>query len=191
MDWLEILIPIIFVAIWILSAIFGRSQDGEDAPRRPRPEREENEVPEEVRRIQEEIRRKIEERQSGETGVPKPATGRTQPSPPSRPRPATAYGGSNPVAQGVVNYEAELAKRMKEVRATQDRVNQVRKDQGFHAPRTMRQRSTSARSPLRGRILREILHDPQGARKAFLYLEILGQPVGMRERGAIRRLWET
>lgn len=197
MDWLEILIPIIFVAIWILSAIFGRNQE-EDEPRRPRgrphPEAEE-EVPGEVRRLQDEIRRKIQERQSGESEASRPertpapvASRRAQP---PRPQPASLSGAGDPVQRGMIHYEEELAKRMKELKATQDRVSQVRREHGFPAPGKRRKRSASAPTPLRASALREILYDPQGARKAFLYLEILGQPVGMRERGAIRPPWES
>ncbi len=196
MDWFEILVPIIFVVIWILSSIFSnRGGDESEGPDSSRGRDEE--IPDDIRRIQEEIRRKIRQRQEGdeatEPQAAAPDRSRRQQPRPAGPPPTPAFSRSDDsVSRGVRSYEAELAAKMKEVEASRRRVDALRKGDSS-ASSAFDQRRTRRRNISRGirsSVIREILDDPHGRRKAVLYLEILGQPVGMRRNGAIRPSWD-
>ena len=38
--------------------------------------------------------------------------------------------------------------------------------------------------------IKKVLNDPAGAKRAFIYNEIFGTPVGLRKQGKIAPLWE-
>lgn len=192
----EIIVPILFAAIYFFgNMLSGKSEDEsapggkpQSAPRRG----EDPEAAERRRRIQEEIRRKIQERRSaeGEGGRSRPPQ---QPDRPARDRQTPVWQDSQeapppaaripPPATGDI-YANQMQKRLEQIEATKRRAAKLQKEAqasreklkptGSSSPRT----SPSALRP-RGSV-RATLRDPAAARTAFIYGEVLGPPVSQR-----------
>jgi hypothetical protein len=167
---LEILIPLIFAAIYFFGNMFSGKSDGDSAPSIPGGRQEEDpDVIERQRKIQEEIRRKIAERR-GEEGsrAPLNAPGASPAARQSQPPPAT--------------YESQMQERLQRIEATERRAEKLKQQ-----VRITQTNSTFAQNPSRisRGSARAALRDPSAARAAFIYGEILGQPTSQKRTQSI------
>ena len=167
---LEILIPLIFAAIYFFGNMFSGESDRDSVPSNPGGRQEEDpDVIERQRKIQEEIRRKIAQRRASE-GTRFPLdTPRSSPVP-SQSQPETA------------SYESQMQERLHQIEATKKRAEELKQQIRItqtnsileqNLPRLVR---GSARSTLR---------DPSAARTAFIYGEILDQPISQKKTQTI------
>ena len=167
---LEILIPLIFAAIYFFGNMFSGKSDGDSAPSIPGGRQEEDpDVIEHQRKIQEEIRRKIAERR-GEEGsrAPLNAPGASPAARQIQPPPAT--------------YESQMQERLQRIEATERRAEKLKQQ-----VRITQTNSTFAQNPSRisRGSARAALRDPSAARAAFIYGEILGQPTSQKRTQSI------
>ena len=167
---LEILIPLIFAGIYFFGNMFSGKSDGDSAPSNPSGRQEEDpDVIERQRKIQEEIRRRIAERRGGgdsrsslDAPSSSPAASQTQPPP--------------------ATYESQMQERLQRIEATERRAEKLKQQ-----VRITRSNTTFAQNPsriFRGSA-RATLRDPSAARAAFIYGEILGQPISQRRNETI------
>ena len=167
---LEILIPLIFAAIYFFGNMFSGKSDGDSAPSIPGGRQEEEpDIIERQRKIQEEIRRKIAQRRGSEDSRSPLDAPSTSPAPSqTQPPPAT--------------YESQMQERLKRIEATERKAEKLK--QQVHITQT---NSTFAHNPLRisRGSARATLRDPFAARAAFIYGEILGQPISQRRNETI------
>ena len=167
---LEILIPLIFAAIYFFGNMFSGKSDGDSTPSNPSGRQEEDpDVIERQRKIQEEIRRKIAERR-GEEGSRAPL---------NAPSASPAARQSQPEA---ASYESQIQERLRRIEATEKRAEKLKQQSRINLSNT-----TFAHNPpriARGSA-RATLRDPPAARTAFIYGEILGQPVSQRKTQTI------
>ena len=167
---LEILIPLIFAAIYFFGNMFSGKSDGDSAPSIPGGRQEEEpDIIERQRKIQEEIRRKIAQRRGGEDSrspldapSTSPAPSQTQPPP--------------------ISYESQMQERLRRIEATERRAEKLK--QQVHITQN---NSTFAQNPSRisRGSARATLRDPSAARAAFIYGEILGQPTSQKRTQSI------
>ena len=166
---LEILIPLIFAAIYFFGNMFSGKSDGDSAPSTPSGRQEEDpDVIERQRKIQEEIRRKIAQRRGGDAAAPLDTTSSNQA--PRQSQPETS------------SYESQMQERLHRIEATERRAEKLKQE-----VRITRSNTTFARNPLRivRGSARSTLRDPSAARTAFIYGEILGQPISQRKTQTI------
>jgi hypothetical protein len=169
---LEILIPLIFAAIYFFGNMFSGKSDGDSAPSSGSGRQEEDpDVIERQRKIQEmrEIRRKIAQRRSSEGSRAYLGSASSSPAPRQN-QPETA------------SYESQMQERLQQIEATEKRAKKLKQQAGIN-----RSNTTFARNPpriTRGSA-RSTLRDPSAARAAFIYGEILGQPVSQRKAQTI------
>jgi hypothetical protein len=167
---LEILIPLIFAGIYFFGNMFSGKSDGDSAPSNPSGRQEEDpDVIERQRKIQEEIRRRIAERRGGgdsrsslDAPSSSPAASQTQPPP--------------------ATYESQMQERLQRIEATERKAEKLKQQ-----VRITRSNTTFAQNPsriFRGSA-RATLRDPSAARAAFIYGEILGQPISQRRNETI------
>jgi hypothetical protein len=166
---LEILIPLIFAAIYFFGNMFSGKSDGDSAPSSGSGRQEKDpDVIERQRKIQEEIRRKIAQRRGGEGAAPLDTESSNQASRQSQPETAS--------------YESQMQERIHRIEATERRAEKLKQE-----VRITRSNTTFARNPsriARGNA-RSTLRDPSAARTAFIYGEILGQPISQRKTHTI------
>ncbi len=167
---LEILIPLIFAAIYFFGNMFSGKSDGDSAPSIPGGRQEEDpDVIERQRKIQEEIRRKIAERR-GEEGSRAPLDA-PNPSPtPRQTQPPSA------------TYESQIQERLQRIEATKRRAEKLKEQ--VHMTQNSTTLEQNLPHPVRGSA-RAILRDSSAARIAFIYGEILGQPISQRRNETI------
>ena len=167
---LEILIPLIFAGIYFFGNMFSGKSDGDSAPSNPSGRQEEDpDVIERQRKIQEEIRRRIAERRGGgdsrsslDAPSSSPAASQTQPPP--------------------ATYESQMQERLRRIEATERKAEKLKQQ-----VRITRSNTTFAQNPsriFRGSA-RSTLRYPSAARTAFIYGEILGQPISQRRNETI------
>ena len=119
---LEILIPLIFAAIYFFGNMFSGKSDGDSAPSIPGGRQEEYpDVIERQRKIQEEIRRKIAERRGGEDSR----------SPLDAPSYSPAPSQTQPP---LATYESQIQERLKRIEATNRRAEKLKEQ--VISPRT-------------------------------------------------------
>lgn len=204
---LEILLPLIFFAIYFASQFFGKKDEDE-------PTREEE--PDSMRKIREELRRKIEERRKGDQQGPQQQQQRetekqpeeraggavlresrqrtgheSTPEPPTQPK--APRPAPSPSAQP--SYDQDLEERMAEVRRSQEKVEAARRQARERIGSLAAAQSASSKpknntAASYREFLRQSLHDPENLRKSFLLHEVFGTPVGMREGGKMRPSWD-
>lgn len=202
---LEYLVPIIVFIVWAAGQFLSkRSQEGQEDDTSD----ESNE--ERARRIQEEIRRKIAERRQQQEGQqPAPPPLQQQKPSPYRTTPIDGEDSERESAfpppintstepaffeapRPTRNLQAELEEQQKRLEESQRRAEaarlQARNRMAKVAGQTGYSRPKRTVTNLREDII-ETLTDPQAARKAVLYYEILGTPVGLREDGKIKPAW--
>jgi len=167
---LEILIPLIFAAIYFFGNMFSGKSGGDSAPSSGSGRQEEDpDVIERQRKIQEEIRRKIAQRRSSEgSRAPIDTASSSQASRQSQPE--------------TVSYESQMQERLRRIEATEKRAKKLKQQ-----ARINRSNTTFAHNPSRVArgSARSTLRDPSAARTAFIYGEILGQPVSQRKTQTI------
>ena len=167
---LEILIPLIFAGIYFFGNMFSGKSDGDSAPSIPGGRQEEEpDIIERQRKIQEEIRRKIAQRRGGEDSRSPLDAPSTSPAPSqTQPPPAT--------------YESQMQERLQQIEATERRAEKLKQQ-----VRITQTNSTFAQNPSRitRGSARSTLRDSSAARTAFIYGEILGQPVSQRRNETI------
>ena len=169
---LEILIPLIFAAIYFFGNMFSGKSDGDSAPSSASGRQEEDpDVIERQRKIQEmrEIRRKIAQRRSSE-GSRAPLDVPSSGPAPRQSQPETA------------SYESQIQERLRRIEATEKRAKKLKQQAGITRSNTTFEQNPSRRA--RGSA-RSTLRDPSAARTAFIYGEILGQPVSQRKTQTI------
>ena len=169
---LEILIPLIFAAIYFFGNMFSGKSDGDSAPSSGSGRQEEDpDVIERQRKIQQmrEIRRKIAQRRSSE-GSRAPLGSPSSSPAPRQSQPETA------------SYESQMQERLQRIEATEKRAKKLKQQARITRSNTTFVQNPSRRA--RGSAL-SILRDPAAARTAFIYGEILGQPVSQRKTQTI------
>jgi hypothetical protein len=169
---LEILIPLIFAAIYFFGNMFSGKSDRDSAPSSGSSHQEKDpDVIERQRKIQEmrEIRRKIAQRRSSKGGR----------APLDVPSSSPAARQSQPET---ASYESQIQERLRRIEATEKRAKKLKQQSRINRSNTTfagnlpRIARGSARSTLR---------DLSAARTAFIYGEILGQPVSQRKTQTI------
>lgn len=209
---LEILVPLIFAAIYFFGNMFsGKSKEEDDAsptlPRRRDSEDNEPDAAERQRRIQEQIRRKIMERRRASEGG-QPATRsplgselRERRQEQEARREVLEEAREQPSAYTIPSYEAEsesstftwdksdnayeneMQARLRRIEETKQEAEKLKKQADKN-----RKASDDGRSQRKQRTggyftgtVRESLQDPKAARVAFIYGEVLGQPISLRK----------
>ncbi|MFP4352435.1 MAG: hypothetical protein ACLFRP_06010 [Puniceicoccaceae bacterium] len=206
---LEILLPLIFFAIYFAAQFFGSKGEEEEGGGKP--------VPDELRKVREELRRKIEERRNASKPGGEPGE-RAQPAAREREREggsvlretrtrrsmvdereeARARGTARepevfaPAPAHASTIEEDLEAQMEEVRLSREKVAAARKDsREKSALAATRPRARHAGSPESyRRFLREALNDPENLRRSFILHEVFGTPLGMRRDGQMRASWD-
>ena len=167
---LEILIPLIFAGIYFFGNVFSGKPDEDRAPSIPGGRQEEDpDVIERQRKIEEEIRRKIAERR-GEEGSRDPLD-----APSSNPAPIQTH---SPLS----TYESQMQKRLQRIEATRRRAEKLKEQ--IHINQSNNTLEQNLPHAVRGSA-RTSLRNPSAARTAFIYGEILGQPISQRKTQSI------
>lgn len=223
MDIFEILVPLIFAAIYFFGNMFsGKSKEEEDAPPtlpRSRGAQDEPDAAERQRRIQEEIRRKIMERRrasgSGSDLSPPPPRhalrerreqvearrearqereARHASAEASRERPSAYPAPSHEMhsepKSGTFTwdesdnaYDSTMQARLRRIEETKRKAEKLQKqaaERSESSGERSKQRKRRSGAYFTGTV-RESLQDPQAARAAFIYGEVLGQPISLRK----------
>lgn len=204
---LEILVPLVFAAIYFFGSMFsGKKEDEEQPPPMvPREAASDENRDEEAhqRRVQEEIRRKIMERRRAQSGdAPPPELPRER----MRPREEPARTAPEPTPPQVAQerddsdrtfswdrsdnaYDKNMDAQLRRIEETKRRAEQLKRqadkahmknEVGAGSKRKSQRRSAGY---FTGSV-RESLQDPAAARVAFIYGEVLGRPVGLRDASA-------
>ncbi len=199
-DLFDILIPLVIAAVYFFGNILSKKSGDEADEGLPAPRKRKREVdPEQAerqRQVREEIRRKIAERR-GEAPAspampvppPKPARAvreRTKQTnervhetrsqePPAAPEPELAAS----------TYEDAMQAQLAQIETTRKRAAALKAQSAAATKKLARQGSRISRAGgmgLKGPV-RLALRNPGAARAAFIYGEVLGAPVGLRETG--------
>ena len=214
---LEILIPLVFAAIYFFGNMFGKSKDEDEAspgaPRRRLAEDEDSEAVERQRRIQEEIRRKIMERRQATSrgGSPEVAPSRMEtlerrqeaeaevrrevrkPQEVPEDQRERPYHFERDPKTKVFSwdesddaYDGTMQAQLKRIEATRRQAERLKREAA------KKRKTTESRPERRQRsggyfsgTVRESLQDPQAARVAFIYGEVLGPPVSLRKESSV------
>jgi hypothetical protein len=206
---LKVVGGLIFGAIYLFGNQIFKSKD-EDAPRPPTLPRESgdsasDEYAERQRQIQEAIRRKILERRQATDGAPaappqpvaqhreqhKQVAERQkethQRTPHVEPTPHEADTDARFSWDESDNaYEQQMQERLQQIEVTKRRAEALKRQSGVssQSSETAERGKSTVRRGLRSGSVRSVLRDPDAARTAFIYGEVLGKPVGMRESGS-------
>ena len=167
---LEILIPLIFAGIYFFGNMFSGKSDGDSAPNSGSGRQEEDpDAIERQRKIQEEIRRKIAQRQ-GEEGSRVPLDAPSSSPTPRQSQPET------------VSFESQMQERLRRIEATEKRAEKLKQQSRITNSNNTFEHNLSrvARGSARA-----ALRDSSAARTAFIYGEILGQPISQRRNETI------
>lgn len=230
-EFLEVLPYLILGLVYFVAQMFsGKSLDGEEPPRRTRRTREQENADssqpsrpnplEEFRRIQEEIRRRIEEQnapqesepqgysEDGPTGPQSQETGNGRPTPAPIPvplgRPETQ--ASVPIGETEINKPpspfdnppprdpfAELAIQRQRAEEARLSLEKAQNESGFRRSQrgSWAIASTGTRSASTASVF-ATLKNPKSSRQAFLLQEILGTPVSLRQNHLSQKAsWES
>jgi hypothetical protein len=221
---LEILVPLIFAAIYFFGNMFSQKSEEEGPPKPPvRPASpEEAEAAERKRRIQEEIRRKIMERrgQAAESApvVTPPRSEKLQErrraieaqrevrdrhkeirevvhESETPPHLAPTHEVEAPVSDGRFSwdvsdniYEKNMQAQLQRIEETKRQAERLKREASQWDENTEhampRRSSKSGGLNLSGSV-RDNLRKPSAARAAFIYGEVLGQPISMRKQSSV------
>ncbi|MEM0965950.1 MAG: hypothetical protein AAGJ81_07385 [Verrucomicrobiota bacterium] len=205
---LEILLPLIFFAVYFLSSFLGKKGESEEGA----PKKKED-VPDDLRKIREELKRRIAERRQ-KSGQPQasgaPAQGAREPERggavlrESRERRSmTAEREIAPPLQPVEqtltpqtkapSYEQNLENQLEEVRRSQERVEAARLEAQKRSKviqKVATRRNSNRTSSSYRQFLKEALEDPESLQKSFILYEVFGTPVGMRQNGQMKQSWD-
>ena len=167
---LEILIPLIFAGIYFFGNMFSGKSDGDSAPSIPGGlQEEDSDVIERQRKIQEEIRRKIAQRRGSEDS--------------RSPLNAPSYSPApSQIQPEIVSFESQMQERLLQIEATKKRAEKLKQKVGITQTNSILAYNPSRVA--RGS-MRSTLRDSSAARTAFIYGEILGQPISQRRNETI------
>ena len=197
--FLEILIPLIFAAIYFFGNMFSGKDKDDSGPAQAPHHRSEDTEPDAIerqRRIQEEIRRKIMDRrrqapggsptESVETPAPaRPQASEVGPRTVSRKAPEQS-GFPSPVSQPSNLYESQMQARLQQIEVTKRQAEKLRQQAAMVGmPAPGHPEATWKRTSLFRGSVRAGLKDPVVARAAFVYAEVLGQPVSQRKSSTV------
>lgn len=203
-DLFDILIPLVIAGVYFFGNMLSKKSGDKSEEGFPMPRQREREVDpdqaERQRQVQEEIRRKIEERRGGAPATPNPPPVVTAtPEPARNVRERTkrtderVHETRAPVPDPVeVNpdftwdasddiYENTMQAQLAQIEATRKKAAAL-KAQSVAAKKKIASLGRRP-SPVRGLHqgpVRAALRTPNAARTAFIYGEVLGKPVGMR-----------
>ena len=197
---LEYIVTLLFAAIYFFGNMFSKkSEDDTESPsRRETTPQEDPDALDRQRRIQDEIRRKIMERRGQETETrSQRAEAAPQATEVSQPEPVVARQ-ETPVKSVRRNsdtatfswdesdnaYGDQMASQLKLIEATKREAAKLQlKASQFSKVRDSKEGHSKSkrRSNLFSGSVRSSLRDPAAARAAFIYGEVLGQPVSMRK----------
>ncbi len=211
----EIIVPLIFAAIYFFGNMLSGKSDDASAPA---PRREEDpDAVERQRRIQEEIRRKIMERRNAEgQGASPPSEPASEVDRSLRERHAVleerrrraareqhkqeraAQSESAPdripdpvsrIPDPVNPYATQMQQRLRQIEATKRQAERLTKQAAERTsslrPQPSHSSRTTSRSPLARGSVRSTLRDPATARAAFIYSEVLGTPVSQKKTSTV------
>lgn len=203
---LENLGPIIFVVIFIVSSFLKGAGNG-DEDENPKPKRrreapaEDPDALERQRRIQEEIRRKIMERRGqsepreapkevvSEPMVAQEVQAEEQSASSEKDQPHEAKSKHKSTGrfswdESEESYGSQMASQLKRIEATKREAEKLQARAAEANASSDRSNSKSRNRRSGSRLsgpVRSSLRDPAAARAAFIYGEVLGQPVSMRK----------
>jgi len=194
MDWKNITeaLPLILVLlVWIISRVFGKKEDDEQ-PQNAEPVVQEAHQ-EEAIAIEEEIRRKIAQRQEEAQRPFEQA---------QTPLPETAAPLMQQNADtGNSWWEEQLRNKRRQLRDSQEAATQARQQlaktasssKKTYSSRSTRSQQIRSSSVYKATDKLPLLKNPQTLRQAFLYAEILGPPPGLRksERSFQSSFWSA
>ncbi len=184
LDHLQFVIAAIIIVGYLLRGLRKTGDDEAPAPdRRRQPDSDPGEA-ERTRRIQEEIRRRILERQRGAPAEPRPVLVFEREEEPPALRPDYRAPAPPPIPTRM-EPDPAMAAVLERQRALQEQLQAIRAARPADSParRGARLRSSVSASRPGDGALRELKRDLTGAqalRKAILLREILGEPVGLR-----------
>lgn len=197
-NWVEYLLPIIFFVLYGVSKIFGKGEKQDlDAPTAPPID-----IGEQQRRIQEEIRRRIAERreeaklaeatqtlkpqeQRMERPVAPPRSPFREPEAEEEPQVVAPQHRPDPVA---LDMQQQLAAQMERLRDANRESESLRRSIKGSVQKTEYSiKKRGIQSKLRNEVT-SMLKDAQSAKKAFLYSEIFGAPIGHRRKSTFTPL---
>jgi len=185
-DIIEIIFALVAGAFWLFGSSFFKSreeepQDYTPPKRRSRPAPVNREQDARQREIREAIRRKIEERRQKSEPASTPAPRYTE-----QPEPTVVYSEpEQPFYVETANaYEQEMQQRLEAIEATKRKAEALKKKaaQATHvSSRTDSSRASSRESAIFTGSVRSSLRNPQAARAAFIYGEVLGKPMSLQK----------
>lgn len=192
---LEIIFPLIVAAVYFFSNMFGKREDDGGQPGRPVNRDLDSEEAERQRQIREEIRRKILERQQKPKAPEAPAVPAgvdavEQPrsvTPPPMPKVRTAETGTRAEAEPTFRWEqpatdvyaVQMAQQLQQIEATKRAAERLKVANTVEVDPVAGKRSGGSRVCV-DLPIKASLRDPAAARRAFIYSEVLGKPVGAR-----------
>ena len=199
----EIIVPLIFAAIYFFGNMLSGKSDDASAPA--------------PRRIQEEIRRKIMERRNAEGQGASPASEpasevdrslrerhaaleerRRRAAREQHKQERAAQSESAPeripdpvsrIPDPVNPYATQMQQRLRQIEATKRQAERLTKQAAERAsslrPQPSHSSRTTSRAPLARGSVRRTLCDPATARAAFIYSEVLGTPVSQKKTSTV------
>ena len=182
LDWIA---PVIFILIYLASRLFRRRSDDEAEQKPSLPD-----VEKRTRDIQEEIRRRIAERQRQYEAQRRPVTTQEQPRAPVQSEdeayqaPARGPAPTLMPQPDLVAAQRRIAAQMEQLQESQARLEESRRKPLIPVSTKSKNANSgvgvrTGRSDLR-KVIRRLGSDSHGLRLAFLYGEVLGPPVGIR-----------
>ncbi len=195
---LKVIGGLVFAAIYLFGNQIFKSRESNEAPPpnvadRGDDSRPASDAAARQRQIRESIRRKIMERRpatttpSDQAPVRMPQTQRTeapqQPSPVTLPVEPTRELLPNHAACSSDAYATQIQVSLQEIEATKRRAEQLRRQAGRVTPATEAHVQSPTHRGLRFGSVRSTLHNPDTARRAFVYSEVLGKPISLRPTG--------
>ncbi|MGJ8652143.1 MAG: hypothetical protein ACSHX8_02605 [Opitutaceae bacterium] len=216
---LEVIVPLVFAAIYFFGNMLSKKEeDGAQPPQRPA-NTQDSEAIERQRRIQEEIRRKIQERRQATEGG-QPTTPPAVPASSERLRPhheavearrkevetrraqrehvkgtrETVHGKQAPPrltpAHTAGGYESQMEAQLQRIEETKRRAEALKREAATSAPTASSERKRKRSSHTFSGPVRNQLKDPAAVRAAFIYGEVLGQPASLRQQSSVPGLSE-
>lgn len=202
---LEVIVPLVFAAIYFFGNMLSKKEeDGAQPPQRPSTTPDPEAV-ERQRRIQEEIRRKIQERRQSSEGeqpvvpvaVP-PSSERLRRQETKARRTArehvketreAAHGKQVPPRLAPTHsgggYESQMEAQLQRIEETKRRAEVLKRQAASSVSAASSERKRSRSSHTFSGPVRDQLRDPRAARAAFVYGEVLGPAVSQRKESSV------
>ncbi|CAA6676440.1 MULTISPECIES: hypothetical protein [unclassified Lentimonas] len=205
---LKVVGGLVFGAIYLFGNQIFKSKDEDEQrpPTLPRQRGEDDEAAERQREIQEAIRRKIMERRQAAGGATPPAP--AQPVAQHREQHKQVAERQKETHQRAPHvevtphedetdgrfswdesdnvYEQQMQARLQQIELTKRRAEALKRQASAsnRSSETTSSRKSTVSGGLRSGSVRSVLRNPDAARTAFIYGEVLGKPVGVRESGS-------